>query len=157
MPPKIFLQHVREVKREKGSHGRRGNQSVPCMKRQRKTMERKVGRRRNIRRGLVARQGERPPIPPGCSHIGLLCVNGSDKLKTGLWKVVTFPKPLTATILHRGCEQLPACQWLTEIIAVPTGSFGRQMVEETPFICQQPLHNSHCPVKPGWEIGMQPC
>lgn len=77
--------------------------------------------------------------------------NVSDKLKTGLWKVVTLTKLLTATILYRGCEQLPACQCLTEIIAVPTGSFGRQMAGAVPFICQQPFHNSHCPVGPGWE------
>lgn len=77
--------------------------------------------------------------------------NVSNELKPGLWKVVTLTKPLTATILHRACEQLPTCQCLTEIIAVPTGSFGRQMAEATPFICQQPFHNSHCPVRPRWE------
>lgn len=61
------------------------------------------------------------------------CFNDSDKLKRGLWEVVTLTKPLTAAILHRGCEQLPACQSLTEIIAAPTGSFGRQMVEAIPI------------------------
>lgn len=65
--------------------------------------------------------------------VSLLCFNVSDNLKTGLWEVVTPTKPLTAAILHRGCEQLPDCQCLTEIIAVPTGSFGRQMVEAIPI------------------------
>lgn len=61
------------------------------------------------------------------------CFNISHQLKIGLWEVVTLTKPLTAAILHRGCEQLPACQCLTEIIAVPTGSFARQMVEAIPI------------------------
>ena len=63
----------------------------------------------------------------------LLCFNVSNNLETGLWEVVTPTKPLTAAILHRGCEQLPDRQCLTEIIAVPTGSFGRQMVEAIPI------------------------
>ena len=61
------------------------------------------------------------------------CFNVSDRLKTCLWEVVTPTKPSTAAILHRGCEQWPGCQCLTEIIAVPTGSFGRQMVEAIPI------------------------
>ena len=65
--------------------------------------------------------------------VSLLCFNVSDNLKTGLWEVVTPTKPLTAAIPHRGCEQLPDCQCLIEIIAVPTGSFGRQMVEAIPI------------------------
>lgn len=75
------------------------------------------------------REGSRSVTSPA----SLLCVNGSDNLKTGLWEVVTPTKPLTAAIPHRGCEQLPDCQCLTEIIAVPTGSFGRQMVEAIPI------------------------
>lgn len=107
-----------------------------------------------MRRGLVARQGERPPSTPDCAHICLFWANGSEKLKGGPRKVVTLTKPLTAAILYRDCEQLPACQCLTGIIAVPPGSFGRLMGEETPFVCQHSFHEARCPLKPGWEMWM---
>lgn len=117
-----------------------------------------VGKREIWKEARVTKVREKYTKSSG-SVTGLIsppCFNDSEKLKTGLWEVVTLTKPLTAAILHIGCEQLPACQGLTEIIAVPTGSFGRQMVEAIPIRCQRPFHNSHCVSGPGWEGRTQP-
>lgn len=87
------------------------------------------GRAAQVRGSPLNAPGQSPALCP----VSPSCFNVSHQLKTGLWEVVTLTKPLTAAILHRGCEQLPACQCLTEIIAVPTGSFGRQMAEAIPI------------------------
>lgn len=59
------------------------------------------------------------------SHMPFLSL--SDKLQTGLLKTITLLVLLTATILHQGHEQLWSCWCLTEIIAIHTRSFVRQM------------------------------
>lgn len=79
-------------------------------------------------------EGERHPAPRSVTGpASPPRLNDSDELKRGLWEVGTPAKPLAVPVLRSGCEQLPACQRLTEIIAVATGSFGRQMAEATPL------------------------